>query len=76
MQKELVQGVPFWRDKSNNLYSFEVDKKNLLTLGTFNPTTESYILKNNWKNLYESRLNDYRKNLNKRERKENKESKK
>ena len=76
MQKELVQGVPFWRDKSNNLYSFEIDKKNLLTLGTFNPTTESYILKNNWKNLYESRLNDYRKNLNKRERKENKESKK
>jgi hypothetical protein len=76
MQKELVQGVPFWRDKSNNLYSFEVDKKNLLTLGTFNPTTETYILKEEWKNLYESRLNDYRKNLNKRERKENKESKK
>jgi hypothetical protein len=75
MQKELVQGVPFWRDKSNNLYSFEPYKKNLLTLGTFNPTTDTYILKDNWKNLYESRLNDYRKNLNKRERKENKESK-
>jgi hypothetical protein len=76
MQKELVQGVPFWKDKSNNLYSFEPDKKNLLTLGTFNPTTDTYILKESWKNIYESRLNDYRKNLNKRERKENKESKK
>jgi len=45
MQKEIVQGVPFWKDKSNNLYSFEPDKKNLLLIGTYNPEKETYTLK-------------------------------
>jgi len=72
MQKEVVQGVPFWKDRSNNLYSFEPEKNNLLLLGTYNQTTETYALKDNWKTLYEARLSSYRENLNKRERKENK----
>jgi len=72
MQKELVQGVPFWKDKSNNLYSFEPEKKNLILLGIYNPITETYTLNDNWKNIYETRLVSYRENLNKRERKENK----
>ena len=73
MQKEIVQGVPYWKDKSNNLYSFELDKKNLLCLGTFNAVDESITLKSNWKELYLPRLEEYRLNLKKRERKENKQ---
>ena len=33
MQKEILEGVPYWKDKSNILYSFEPDKKNLISLG-------------------------------------------
>ena len=72
MQKEIVQGVPFWKDKSNNLYSFELDKKNVLSIGTYNTTTETYTLKEDWQALYNERLDNYRKNLIKRDRKENK----
>lgn len=72
MQKEIVQGVPFWKDKSNNLYSFEPDKKNLIAIATFNPTTETYTLKDNWQALCKEKLDNYRKNLIKRDRKENK----
>ena len=72
MQKEIVQGIPFWRDKSNNLYSFEPDKKNLIAIATFNHTTETYTLKDNWQELYSEKLDSYRKNLIKRDRKENK----
>jgi len=70
MQKEIVQGIPYWKDKSNNLYSFEPDKKNLINLGTFDK--EVATLKEGWQALYKERLDNYRKNLNKRERKENK----
>ena len=72
MQKEIVQGIPFWKDKSHNLYSFEPDKKNLLQIGTYNTSTETYTLKDNWQELYKERLDNYRKNLIKRDRKENK----
>lgn len=70
MQKVILEGVPFWKDKSNTLYSFEPDKKNILNIGTY--ANDSYKLKDNWVELYESSLNDYRKNLKNRERKENK----
>ena len=72
MQNHLVQGVPFLVDKLNNLYSFEQDKKNLIILGTYNPEKETYTLKDNWKELYQEKLDDYRKNLKNRERKDNK----
>jgi hypothetical protein len=72
MQKEIVEGLPFWKDKSNILYSFEPDKKNLIVLGTYNSETNTITLKDNWKQLYQQKLDDYRKNLKKRERKENK----
>jgi len=75
MQKEIVQGVPFWKDKSNNLYSFEPDKKNLLLIGTYNPEKETYTLKDDWQTLYKERIDNYRKNLLKRDRKENRISK-
>jgi len=70
MQKEIAQGIPYWKDKSNNLYSFEPDKKNLINLGTLDK--EVATLKENWQALYKERLDNYRTNLIKRERKENK----
>lgn len=72
MQKIIVHGVPFLVDKLNNLYSFEQDKKNLIILGTYNPEKETYTLKDNWEELYQEKLDDYRKNLKNRERKDNK----
>lgn len=72
MQKEVINGVPYWRDKNNNIYSFEIDKKNLIQLGSFNQETQTLKLKDNWKELYQPKLEDYRNNLKNRERKENK----
>ena len=70
MQKVIADGVPFWKDKLNVLYSFEPDKKNLIVLGTY--VNESCKLKDNWESLYEEYLSNYRKNLKNRDRKENK----
>ena len=72
MQKEIVQGIPFWRDKSNNLYTFETDKKHAILIGTYNTASETYSLKEDWVKIYQSKLEDHRKNLIKRDRKENK----
>ena len=70
MQKEILEGVPYWKDKSNILYSFEPDKKNLISLGLFD--NEKLILKANWEELYSPKLIAYRNNLVTRDRKENK----
>ena len=72
MQKEIIQGIPYWKDKSNNIYSFEPDKKNCIAIGTYDPTTDTCILKDNWQEIYEPKLKQYRENLNTRSRKENK----
>ena len=72
MQKEIVQGIPFWKDKNNNLYSYKVDKKNLIQLGTFDSTNQTFTLNANWKEVYSSDLSEYRVNLKNRDRKENK----
>ena len=66
MQKEIINGVPFWKDKSNNIFSFEIDKKNLLQLGS------NGELFHNWQELYDVKLISYRDNLKPRDRKENK----
>ena len=72
MQKEIVQGIPFWRDKNNALYTFEVDKKDLIQIGKFDSEKQTYILNDNWKQVYSTKLSEYRTNLKNRERKENK----
>jgi hypothetical protein len=70
MQKVIVNGVPFWKDKSNTIYSYELDKKNLITLGTI--VNDSYKLKEGWEEIYREVVYTYRANLKDRERKENK----
>lgn len=72
MQKEIIQGIPFWKDKNNTLFSFELDKKNIIQLGKFDVETETYILDTNWKELYSPKLNEFRTNSKNRDRKENK----
>jgi len=72
MQKEILEGVPYWKDKSNNLYSFEIDKKNLIQLGSFDQETQTVKLKDNWRELYQPKLEEYRNSLKSRDRKENK----
>jgi hypothetical protein len=66
MQKEVLEGVPYWKDKSNNLFSFELDKKNLIQLGCLEDGKVK--LKSNWTELYQPKLNQYREDLTKRER--------
>jgi hypothetical protein len=72
MQKEIIEGIPYWKDKHNTLFSFEPDKKNLLELGTYNPATEVLNLKVDWLLHYQPKLTAYREGLKQRERKENK----
>ena len=72
MQKEIIEGVPYWKDKSNTIYSFELDKKNLIQLGSFDQETQTLKLKDNWKELYQPKLDEYRNSLKSRDRKENK----
>jgi len=73
MQKEVIEGVPYWIDKHCTLYSFEVDKKNLLEVGKYNPTTEVLSLKNDCLEQYQQKLTSYRENLKSRSRKETKQ---
>jgi len=68
----VIEGVPYWKDKSNNLYSFELDKKNLINIGVFNSEKQKIVLKTDWEELYSQKLKAYRDSLVKRERKENK----
>jgi len=70
MQKEVLEGVPYWKDKSDILYTFELDKKNLIAIGSYKEG--KVVLKDNWKDLYSSKLESFRENLQNRERKENK----
>ena len=70
MQKVIIEGIPFWKDKSSTLYSFEPEKKNLLTLGSYKDN--KYLLKEDWQAIYKDTLYDFRVNLKNRDRKENK----
>jgi hypothetical protein len=70
MQKEVLEGVPYWKDKADILYTFELDKKNLIAIGSYKEG--KVVLKDNWEELYSSKLGSFRENLKNRERKENK----
>ena len=70
MQKEVLEGVSYWKDKSDILYTFELDKKNLIAIGSYKEG--KVVLKDNWEELYSSKLGSFRENLKNRERKDNK----
>jgi len=57
-----LQGIPFLCDPVTKiLYAYEkVPTQPLLVLGTYNAETDSFTLVENWKTLYEPKLQAYR----------------
>lgn len=62
MLRKTLQGIPFLVDPSTKtIYAYEpLPAQNPLALGTYNPETEAFTLFENWKELYEARLQAYR----------------
>ena len=56
------QGIPFLCDPvTKTVYAYEkVPTQPYLALGTYNPETETFTLYDNWKELYEPRVQAYR----------------
>lgn len=59
---KVLQGVPFLVDSSTKtIYAYEKPiSANPLRLGTYNPETETFQLLDNWKELYQPRLEAHR----------------
>lgn len=63
-KKELIQGIPFWVDAQNRVYAFEnKETPGTLHIGTYTPQTKTLQLRDDWKEVYEPRLQEYRRNL-------------
>lgn len=62
MISKVLQGIPFLVDASSKkIYAFEKPvSANPLCLGTYDPEKETFQLYDNWKELYESKLQEYR----------------
>ena len=61
MQVKILKGMPFLVDAATKkIYAYEKNLINPLCIGTYSPDTESYTLVEDWKNLYQSRLEAYR----------------
>ena len=57
-----LQGIPFLCDPATKtIYAYEkVPTQPLIPLGSYNPETETFTLVENWKALYEPKLQAYR----------------
>ncbi len=57
-----LQGIPFLCDPvTKTIYAYEkAPTQPLLALGTYNPESETFTLVDNWKELYEPKLQAYR----------------
>jgi len=64
MKKEVIQGIPFWLDNQNRVYSFEGKEApvNPLWLGTYSPATQKIELRSDWEAAFKDKLEVYRKN--------------
>jgi hypothetical protein len=62
MLRKTLQGIPFLVDPvTKTIYAYEpLPAQNPLALGTYNPETEAFTLYENWKELYEPKLQAYR----------------
>ena len=62
MLVKTLQGIPFLCDPvAKTIYAYEkVPTQPLLSLGTYDPSTETYTLFANWKELYEPRVKAHR----------------
>ena len=62
MQRKVIQGIPVWLDTQNRVYAYDpVDTTNPLWLGTYSPQTETMTLRDDWKLVYQEKLEAYRK---------------
>ncbi len=69
MQKKILQGIPFWVDAQNRIYLFEnKETPGTIVLGTYNPQTEKIQLREDWKDVYQPKLDEYRASLQSRAR--------
>ena len=57
-----LQGIPFLCDATTKtIYAYEkVPSQPLLQLGTYDPEKETFSLSENWRELYESKLQAHR----------------
>lgn len=57
-----LQGIPFLCDQTTKvLYAYEkVPTQPLVALGTYDPVTEKFTLYQNWKELYQPKLEAHR----------------
>jgi len=63
-KKEIIQGIPFWVDTQNRFFAFEnKETPGTLHLGTYNPQTKALQLREDWKEVYEPKLQEYRRSL-------------
>jgi hypothetical protein len=63
-KKEIIQGIPFWVDAQNRVFAFEnKETQGTLHLGSYNPQTKTLQLREDWKEVYEARLQEYRRGL-------------
>ena len=59
MQREVIDGIPFWCDKENKLYYYDVNLPKTLFLGTKSPEGTAK-LHEDWQQFLASTLNQYR----------------
>jgi hypothetical protein len=59
---EVLQGIPFLVDpNTKSIFAFEKPvSNNPLRLGTYDPTSKTFELLENWKELYQARLETHR----------------
>jgi hypothetical protein len=63
-KKELIQGIPFWVDGQSRVYAFEnKETPGTLHIGTYNAQAKTLQLRDDWKEVYEPRLQEYRRGL-------------
>ena len=57
-----LQGIPFLVDPTTKrIFAFEKPLQgDALCLGTYDPTTEVFQLAENWKDLYQTKMDTYR----------------
>ena len=59
---KILQGVPFLVDSTTqNIYAYEkLPSTNPLHLGTYDPVTERFTLRSDWKEVYQPRVDAHR----------------
>lgn len=64
MQTKTLCGMPFLVDvAAKKIYAYEKQAAELLFLGTYDPATESYELREDWQAAYKPKLDAYRASL-------------